>query len=156
MNISIIPMTLSLCNDFFKGFKTDPALFERYDDTCEYVYSYSKAEAYYEKLMNSNDKIEFAIICDGLVAGSIKLKHIDEEKRTCELGIHLTNDSFKGKGIGSREECLALEYAFNTMEMQTVFAKTLKKNTRSQHVLEKNGFRYIYERDGYKYYCAER
>lgn len=47
---------------------------------------------------------------------------------------------------------IALQNAFENMGMQEVNADTLLKNTRSQHVLEKVGFRYIREDNGYRYY----
>lgn len=55
-----------------------------------------------------------------------------------------------------KQKRLALQYAFGTLEMEAVNADTLVKNTRSQHVLEKVGFRYIREDEGYRYYRLER
>ena len=97
-----------------------------------------------------------AVMCDGKPVGQIDLKHIDPVKKECELSIHMRNDSVKGKGYGTRAEQLALKYAFDVLEMEAVNADAVLKNTRSQHVLEKVGFRYVGEDETCKYYRCER
>lgn len=51
---------------------------------------------------------------------------------------------------------MALKYAFEQMGMETVFADTVLKNTRSQHVLEKVGFRFIAQDGTFRYYKMTR
>ena len=63
----------------------------------------------------------------------------ESERNT--LSIHLQNDTVKGKGYGTRAEQLAIQYAFEVLNMVAVNADTIIKNTRSQHVLEKVGFK---------------
>ena len=72
------------------------------------------------------------------------------------MGIHLRDDSVKEKGYGTQAESLILQYAFEELEMVAVNADAALKNTRSQHVLEKVGFRYICEDDTFKYYRCEK
>jgi len=156
MNVSITPMTLELINEFFKNFVTDPIIFKQPKLSDNYLYDYEKVKKYYANLTDSTDKIEFAIMVDGLVAGSIKLKHIKTIDKSCEMGIHLTNDSYKNIGIGSIAERLVLDYAFEKLKCKTVYANTLEKNTRSQRVLENNGFCFLRYQDGYKWYKIER
>ena len=71
------------------------------------------------------------------------------------MGIHLQNDGVKGKGYGTEAERLILQYAFEELGIAAVNAKAVLKNTRSQHVLEKVGFRYTHEDDTFKYYRCE-
>ncbi len=40
--------------------------------------------------------------------------------------------------------------------LTAVNADTIVKNTRSQHVLEKVGFQYLKEEDGFRYYRLQR
>ena len=68
----------------------------------------------------------------------------------------MQNDSVKGLGYGTQIARLALEYAFENLGVDAVYAYTLLKNTRSQHVLEKVGFQYVNKKDGFKYYRFER
>ena len=51
---------------------------------------------------------------------------------------------------------LLIRYAFECLGMNTIYADAVKKNTRSQHVLEKVGF-YLYgEDDMFKLYRYDR
>jgi RimJ/RimL family protein N-acetyltransferase len=72
--------------------------------------------------------------------------------KTGNLAIHLVNDSVKGKGYGSEAEGLIINYAFDQIGLNTVYADTVLRNKRSQHVLEKLGFKYVYEDEVFKYY----
>ena len=104
----------------------------------------------------SADRVMLAVMVNGRPIGEVQLKRIDREKRQCELSIHMQNDSVKGKGYGTQAEQLALEYAFDVLELQAVNADSVQKNRRSQHILEKVGFRYVGEDDTFKYYRFER
>ncbi|MFQ9509936.1 MAG: GNAT family N-acetyltransferase [Lachnospiraceae bacterium] len=64
----------------------------------------------------------------------------------------LANDQFKGKGYGTLVEKNILDYGFNELGLTVIYADTLLRNVRSQHVLEKIGFRYICEDKDFKYY----
>ena len=88
--------------------------------------------------------------------GELQLKRIDREKAECTLSIHLQNDAVKGKGYGTQAERMAVQYAFDELGMAAVNADAVRKNIRSQHVLEKVGFRLIAEDDLFKYYRMER
>ena len=61
-----------------------------------------------------------------------------------------------GKVIGTAAERLAVEYAFERMNMSTVFADTIHKNERSAHVLEKAGFRFVSKDDMFRYYRIDK
>ena len=45
---------------------------------------------------------------------------------------------------------------FSGIIMAAVNADTIRKNTRSQHVLEKVGFRFVGEDEAFKYYRIEQ
>lgn len=80
----------------------------------------------------------------------------DVNKAECTLSIHMQNDTVKGKGYGTQAERLAVKIAFEEMGMTAVNADTIMKNTRSQHVLEKAGFRFVGDDGSFKYYRIER
>ena len=90
------------------------------------------------------------------VIGEIYFKHIDWQKGICELGVGMKNDNFKNRGYGTEAEKLALKYAFEQMNMNTVFANTIHKNERSAHVLEKAGFRFVSKDDMFRYYRIDK
>ena len=57
----------------------------------------------------------------------------------------------------TREMCHEFYKEFQEeLEMVAVKADAVLKNTRSQHVMEKVGFRYIREDETFKYYRCEK
>ena len=148
--VSLKPMTRQMCHEFYREFQNDPAIGHYY----EYVYTPEIADRYFDNNSVADRKL-FAIMVGNQIVGECKLKSIDLEKRECSMGIHLQNDAVKGKGYGTQAERLILQYAFEEMGMVAVNADAALKNTRSQHVLEKVGFRYTHEDDTFKYYRCE-
>ncbi len=153
--ISLCVMTRELCRQFFRAHESDPAVYADESRFRPYVYSDEAADSFYERRQVPG-RLELVAMMDGRTIGQVQLKNIDTEKRECELGFHMQNDSVKGLGYGTRIARLALEYAFENLEVDAVYANTILKNTRSQHVLEKVGFRYISTKDEWKYYRCGR
>ena len=100
--------------------------------------------------------IAFAIMLNHAIIGEVGLRHFSAETKECELSIHMQNDSVKNLGYGTQAEQLAIDYAFQVLGAESIFAESLVKNTRSQHVLEKLGFRYLGEKDGFKQYRLKK
>lgn len=153
--ISLCVMTRELCHQFFRAYEMDPAMVSDESQFQPYVYSEEAAEGFYKRKQVPG-RLELVAVMDGRTIGQVQLKNIDAEKRECELGFHMQNDAVKGLGYGTQIARLALEYAYENLNVDAVYAYTILKNTRSQHVLEKVGFRYISEQDGWKYYRNER
>ena len=105
--------------------------------------------------MTRGDRVIFAVMLDDTPIGELQLKAIDRDKKECTLGIHLQNDRVKGMGYGTEAERLAIKYAFEKLGMVAVNADTVATNTRSQHVLEKVGFVFCKEENGFKFYKIE-
>ena len=149
--VSIKPMTRQMCHEFYQGFQNDPAIGHYY----EYIYNPERADRYFDTNSIPDRKL-FAILAGDEIVGECKLKNIDPEKREYSLGIHLRDDSVKEKGYGTQAERLILQYAFEELGMVAVNADAALKNTRSQHVLEKVGFRYVREDETFRYYRCEK
>ena len=157
--LNLTPMTRELFHELYRGFQYDPDLFtdmELFEKARSSVYSAEKTDAKFDRHAGDASYMSFAVMLGGRVIGEVVLKHIDQEKKQCELGIHLIDDSVKGKGCGTEAERLAIEYAFSELGMEAVLADTIIKNTRSQHILSKLGFEYLREEDGFKFYRLER
>ncbi len=153
--ISLCIMTRELCHQFFREHESDPAVYEDESEFQRYVYSEEDVDDFFKRKQVPG-RLELAAMMDGRTIGHVQLKNIDNEKRECEFGFHMQNDSVKGLGYGTQIARLALEYAFENLNVDAVCAYTLVKNTRSQHVLEKAGFQFIDEKDGFKHYRAVR
>ena len=153
--IELQKMTRELCHELYKGWSNDESIYT--DMSLFKPYSYEKVavDRYFDS-KNEPSRILFAIMLEDRPIGELQLKRIDREKAECTLSIHLQNDAVKGKGYGTQAERMAVQYAFDKLGMAAVNADAVRKNTRSQHVLEKVGFRLIAEDDLFKYYRMER
>lgn len=152
-NIYLCIMTRELCHEFYKNFENDPDIFIDMSLFSKYKYDEEAVDRYFD---SKQDRVMLAIMKDDTVIGELQLKKIDYSKKECTLSIHMQNDAVKGHGYGTYAEKLALRYAFEELDMITVNADVIAKNTRSSHVLEKVGFEYIKEDNGFKYYRFER
>ena len=153
--ISLCIMTRELCHELYRDWQNDPAIYMDMDKFETYHYNEAVVDRYFDS-KQSPSRVLFAIMKDSKPIGELQLKQIDRERKECTLSIHLQNDSVKGHGYGTAAEKLALKYAFDTLGMNSVNADTVIKNTRSQHVLEKIGFKYIEEKGDFKYYRFDR
>ena len=137
--ITLCPMDRAILHEYYKDFVMDPDIFADMSRFQPYVYAPEKVDAYFDRLASQKDRMDFLILHGGAPIGEIALKHICGGQ--CELSIHLQNDSVKNHGFGTRAERLLLDHAFQDPGMTAVRADAVLKNRRSQHVLEKVGFR---------------
>ena len=154
MNICLTKMTPELCHQFFKNFANDPAIFAPDQPYYEYQYSEDNVNSYWKKNQQSN-RIHLAILENDTLVGEIILKKIDWYHMHCTLSIHMINDSVKNRGYGTEAERQAINYAKNILKMKRIYADTRIPNKRSQHVLEKVGFRRLKQDAEFVYYSYE-
>ena len=152
MDIRLCAMTKPLMRQFFRDFAYDP---DTMPPDQPYEYSQEQADAFFEK-RDRPDRVHFAVMNGEEIIGDLYLKNIDPADRSCTMSIHLKNDSVKNKGYGTQAELLALRYAFETLELETVYADALVINTRSRHVLTKVGFTELRRDDTKVYYECRR
>ena len=153
--ISLCVMTRRLCHELFKSWENDPDIYDDAELFQPYQYDKDAVDRYFDSKQNPS-RIVFAIMKDDKPIGELQLKQIDLERKECTLSIHMQNDTVKGRGYGTCAEKLALQYAFDVLDMAAVNADTVIKNVRSQHVLEKIGFQFIEEKNGFRYYRCVR
>ena len=68
----------------------------------------------------------------------------------------MKNEKYKDRGFGTQAELLAIDYVFHEMGIPVLYADSVLTNTRSQHVLEKVGFRLIGQDEERRYYRITR
>jgi RimJ/RimL family protein N-acetyltransferase len=144
-------LTKELCHEIYKKYVADPMMIAEI-----YQYSREKVDIYFNERTKDRNRKIFAITVDEEAIGEVQIKYIDYTMKKGSLGIHIVNDSFKGKGYGTEAEQLIIEYAFKNMVLNTLYANTVLRNTRSQHVMQKLGFKYVYEDESFKYYELKR
>ena len=150
--ITLKPFTLKKAHSFYQNYQADPAMWG------ENNYSYDKewVENYYkEKALDPTRKV-FALCLENQVIGEVELKRISLEKGEATLSIHLQKDECKGKGYGTKGETLIINYGFQTLGLNRIYADSLKTNKRSQHVLEKVGFIKTHEEGMFVYYQLDK
>ncbi len=150
-NILLTPMTGELFHQYFRDFQNDPCMYQNPAACSPFQYDPAWVDAYILR-QREKQRQNFAVMYQGKPVGEVVLKDIDKEACKCTLGIHLQNDCVKGLGIGTQAEQLILEYAIHTLGMKTIYTDSLLSNTRSRHVLEKVGFRYVRQDNTFAYY----
>lgn len=154
MDITLQHMTPDMYHAFFREYENDPDLYLDKSDFSEYRYDATKVDAYIQKQIHLK-RIPFAIMYGEDIAGELKLYDIVPGV-SATLGITVKNHTYKDRGFGTRAEQLAVSYAFEKLDVPVVFADSILTNTRSQHVLEKVGFQFLYGDDQKKYYRIQR
>lgn len=155
MNIRLRNMTIDLARKYFSNFEMDPMLFADDSQFRPYVYSQEESDARVERYAYLG-RVYLAVMLNEEPIGEVVLKNIVPEQKHCTLGISLVSDFYKNRGYGTRAEIMALEFAFDQMGMETVFADSIHRNKRSRHVLEKVGFREIKRDDTFVYYRCDK
>ncbi len=153
-SIRLVPMTDELYRTYAKAYENDPDLYLPGQPYEHYVYSEERASRYLQRQRERN-RILLAILRGGAPVGEIVLKNI-EPHRCATMGITLQNASYKDRGIGTEAEKQAVRYVFETLDIPTLIADTIRSNTRSQHVLEKVGFTFVREDAQFRYYRIDR
>lgn len=75
--------------------------------------------------------------------GSTGLINIDHINQTAELGIFIGDKNYHGKGYGTEAIKLLLDYAFNILNLYSIFLRVYAYNLRAIKVYEKIGFKKI-------------
>lgn len=145
------PLTRALCHRLFERWQNDPSIFANGAQCTPYVYNPIATDRYFDGLQSSTLMV-FAVMREDEPIGELQLKRIDREGGHATLSIHLMCDNVKNKGYGTEGIRLALDYAFGTLGLRTVYADALLTNLRSRHVLEKVGFTPRFTDASFAYY----
>ena len=148
--------TLPLCHAFYRDFEQAPELFEDPAAMTAYVYEPGRVDAFFAERQKRPDRRTYYILHGERVIGELVYKKLDAENKCCELGLCLVNDRVKNRGLGTAALRLALRHGFGALGMERIGADALLRNTRSQHVMQKAGFRYVSEDAHFKYYQITR
>lgn len=131
---------------FFKDFQYDSSIS---DENAVKIYQYDKkrVDEYYTK-HRAQGKLHYAIMLNESVIGDIYLKNMDSVNRACELGIHMINDHYKGKGYGTQALLQIKQIAFKKLRFKTLYANTRQENMNCRRALVKAGYREMKTENG--------
>ncbi len=139
-DISIQPYTLENCHDFYLRYVADPLMTNQV-----FHYDSESVDSYYKSKISDPNRRVFGVFLYSEVVGEIQLKKINYQKQTATLSIILANDKYKNLGIGTQAERLILGFAKISLGLSKIFADTTSRNLPSKRVLEKVGFKYMYD-----------
>lgn len=104
-------------------------------------YTKANGEAYLNMVCDRMPTNVFAIVIEGTAVGSIGVfPQTDIHRLNAEMGYWLA-EPFWGKGIMPEAVRQIVGYAFNTFDIDRIFARPFGRNRASQRVLEKAGFK---------------
>lgn len=110
-------------------------------DQFPYPYTLEDAKNWIEITASEDKNCFLAITIDDMAIGGIGLSlGEDIERISAEVGYWL-GEKYWSKGITSSAIKGILEYGFNDLGLERIFAKPLEHNTASRKVLEKNSFK---------------
>ena len=139
---------------YFREYQNDPDLYIDKSRFSPYTYEKEKVDRYIRRQSDLGRKT-FAIMMGEEMVGEIVIKNIVEHQ-CATLGLSMKNASYKDRGFGTKAEWLAIRYVFQELDIPVLYADAILSNTRSQHVLEKVGFRHIKDEGDLRYYRIDR
>ncbi len=109
-------------------------------DMFPHPYSLENANWFIQFVDSQPDTPRFAIEYQGEFAGMIGLHpQPDVYRKSVEIGYWL-GEPFWGKGIATDAVKLIVDYGFNNLDINRIWAGVFAYNDGSKRVLEKNGF----------------
>lgn len=100
-----------------------------------------KTIRWFEKLQADNSRAEFVIETpQKTTVGIIGLAGIDSTHRTAEIYLVIGQKEFWGKGIMLEAECLLIDWAFNSLGLEKIWAEARPENIASVITMKKIGF----------------
>lgn len=73
--------------------------------------------------------------------GSTYIKDVDKNNKKAELGIFIGEDSYRGKGYGTKLIELTTDYAFKKLKLNKIYARILYYNKPSYNAFIRCGYK---------------
>lgn len=120
----------------------DPEIASRLRDGFPHPYTLSDAHWWIRQANKQDPFTSFAIAVDGKVAGGCGIiLQSDVSARSAEIGYWLGRN-YWGRGIATEVVRTITEYAFDTFDLNRVYAMVFEGNEASARVLEKAGYEF--------------
>lgn len=100
-----------------------------------------KTIRWFEKIQHDDSRVELIIETPQKIpVGVVGLAGIDSTHRTAEIYIVIGQKEFWGKGLMLEAECLLIDWAFNSLGLEKIWAQTRPDNIASVITMKKMGF----------------
>ena len=123
--------------DVIAAWAADPEFCREADWTTDL--SFTESQRFHQTLIQSPppELIRLGVIHEGLLVGYVDL-HGDEPHRR-ELGFVIGERSRWSRGLGRRAGAAGLDYGFDQLGLQEIWAEALDANQRSVRILQRLG-----------------
>ncbi len=118
--------------------RNDPEVFKFTGNTYKNEIKIENELEWIHKVVANSNDYRCAILADGVYVGNIYLTDIDG--KAANYHIFIGNKEYWGKGVAKKASLLILDYAFNTLKLETVKLKVRKENTSAFMLYKKLGF----------------
>lgn len=128
------------CRKIWDDFEYD---FQENTEPLNIGHSITKADNWFDEIQKNQGEKNIRLgvfLLDGSVIGDVALQDIDWKNRSSSIGLGIAKMCYRGQGYGSEAVGLILEYGFNNIGLERIWAHTLEHNKRAQNSLIKNGF----------------
>jgi diamine N-acetyltransferase len=107
------------------------------------VKSLAQQKKWFAHLSDDNSRFVFAIcrISDSEHIGNVGIGNIDYINRHCMFNIFIVDKNERSKGIGTEVTRLALDFAFNRLNMNKVYLQTSERFIEANNMYKKLGFK---------------
>lgn len=95
---------------------------------------------YYNNRILTGEVKQFIIMSDERDVGTVFLRDIDYVNKRAEYGIFIGEEKYLGKGIALNASKQILNFAFNELNLEIVFLRVLKRNTKAIKSYHNIGF----------------
>jgi diamine N-acetyltransferase len=100
-----------------------------------------KSIEWFERTRNDASRRDFIIeTSEGKPIGIIALVHISDVHRTAEIYIVIGEKDYWGKGVMLEAESLLIDWAFNSLKLEKIWADAVENNIASIITMKKLGF----------------
>ncbi len=106
------------------------------------VFELEKTVRWFETIKDCPSRQDLMIETDSArPIGTISLVNIDPKQKTAEIVLVIGNKEYWGKGVMLEAESLLIQYAFEKMGIEKIWAQTRPENIASLITMKKLGFR---------------
>jgi RimJ/RimL family protein N-acetyltransferase len=139
-HIYLRPLHLEDANEVYLSWINDPAV-TRGMAAGYFPTTITQLQAYVQNTLQDSNTIFFALCSqDNEHIGNVKLDRIDWVAGTCELGIIIGDERYRGKGLGKEAMLLLIQYAFNDLNLRKISLAVFENNQHAKKLYESLGF----------------
>jgi UDP-4-amino-4,6-dideoxy-N-acetyl-beta-L-altrosamine N-acetyltransferase len=96
---------------------------------------------WFKRILAGGNWRYWVVVADERSVGIVNLTKISTHQRCCEFGMYVGEESARGTGAAAAAVYLALDQAFDVLQMHRVVCEALAHNDRAIGLYERIGFR---------------